>query len=907
MLSIGIVSSGGGLGYYLQTVGSGVDDYYARSEPGRWIGAGAANLGLTGTVDASQVDALATGLDPTTGAPLGVRVGKVAAFDLTFSSPKSVSLLAELGDEPTRRATTEAHARAVEATLEFLEGEGVLVGRRGPGGLHSVGTVGAVAAAFDHRTSRAGDPHLHTHVLVLNRALGSDGRWGGLDGRRIFGWAKTAGYVYQSALRAELSERLGVEWRPPTNGMAEMVGIGDGALSSFSRRRSEIEAALAATGHSSVRAAQLATLSTRPAKPKPLDAEVQRIAWREQAASVGIDADVLYGLLGRSPGSLDLRGWDVRAAAGDMAAPAGLTAHRSSFDRRDVIRDIAQAQNWRPHEVAEATEAVLAWHQFSPTGRESRLAGPLYSTVDLMETERRLVEMAARPGDPYVVAREAAIEAALHSRPTLSAEQEGMVRRLCGPGRMVEVVVGRAGTGKTYALDACRQAWTDSGVAVVGAALAARTAAALQSGTGIPSATVDQLLADLDRPGPHQALPRRGVLVIDEAGLVGTRKLAGLVEAAERAHCRVVLVGDPKQLPEVEAGGLFAVLATDDPVHLTINRRQEQSWERAALDELRHGEVAKAVVVYRDRQRITLTGTAEEARAGLVADWWAAGHDPERHLMVALHQVDVDDLNQRARRLLQDVGELNGPSVESADAKVFAVGDYVMALRNDRRIGVTNGTRATVIAVDQELRELTVETPDGRSMVIPSEYLDAGHVGYGYSLTAHKSQGLTVDRAFVLGSDRMYREAGYVAMSRARDRSDLYQVAPPPSRFEPAELPDPFRDLALQLTRSGAQTPALTDLTLDRRAIRDAALADPGQHLIDRLGPPPPAGPARDAWAAAATATDAYRVRHHVDGPEPLGPRPTSPDLVREWEHAQALVREIDRSQQVDIGRDISL
>jgi hypothetical protein len=752
-----------------------------------------------------------------------------------------------------------------------------------------------------------GDPQLHTHLLVLNRAEGTDGRWGALDGRQIFGWAKTAGYVYQSALRAEFTERLGIEWRPAVNGMAEMAGLTADALAAFSARRSQIEAALATSGYSSARAAQLATLSSRPPKPEPLDPDVQRVAWREQAATVGIDDEVLAGLLGRDRGTVELSSWDLRAAAGDLAAPDGLTAHRSSFDRRDVIRAVAEQQTWRPPEVAEASEAILRWYQFSPTGAESRLAGPLYSTVELMETERRLVEMAARPPEHLVVASRSAVETGLRAHPTLSAEQEDMIRRLCGSGRAVEVVIGRAGTGKTYALDACRQAWTESGIPVVGAALAARTAAALQSGTGIPSTTVDQLLSDLGRSGPYQGLPRRGVLVVDEAGLVGTRKLARLVEAAGRAHCRVVLVGDPKQLPEVEAGGLFAVLATADPVQLTVNRRQEQSWERAALDELRHGDVTKAVVVYRDRQRISLTATAEEARAGLVADWWAAGHDPERHLMVALHHADVDDLNHRARRLMQSAGHLSEPSIETTDGKAFAVGDYVIAARNDRRIGITNGTRGTVTAIDAGAREMTVDTPDGRRIVIPSEYLDAGHVGYGYSLTAHKAQGVTVDRAFVLGSDRLYREAGYVALSRARQRSDLYQVALPPTRFEPAELPDPYRDIAHQLSRSGAQAPALPDLALDRRAIRDAALADPGQHLIERLGPPPPSGPARDAWAAAATAIDTYRQRHDINGPEPLGPRPATPEHLRQWEHAKALAREADRSHQLDIGHDISL
>jgi len=263
MLSVGVVTNGG-VGYYLDTVGSGVDDYYARTEPGRWLGAGTASLGLSGVVDSGQVDALAAGQHPETGGRLGMRAGKVAAFDLTFSSPKSVSLLAELADPDTRTTVSDAHHRAVAAALGFVEDAGVLVGRRDLGGARQVGTVGAIAAEFTHRTSRAGDPQLHSHVLLFNRALAVDGRWGSLYGRRIFAWAKTAGYVYQAALRAELTEHLGVAWRPVVNGMADIDGISDAHLSGFSTRRTQIEAALADTGYTSARAAQVATLATQP-------------------------------------------------------------------------------------------------------------------------------------------------------------------------------------------------------------------------------------------------------------------------------------------------------------------------------------------------------------------------------------------------------------------------------------------------------------------------------------------------------------------------------------------------------------------------------------------------------------------------------------------------------------------
>ena len=908
MLSIGIVAPTG-VDYYMQTVGSGLDDYYARSEPGRWIGAGAELLGLAGEVGPAQVDALVVGAHPGTGLPLGMRIGKVAAFDLTFSAPKSVSLLAGLADPVTRAQVEQAHAGAVAHTVAFIEAEGVLAGRRGSGGCRHIGTTGAVAAEFVHHTSRAGDPQLHTHLLVFNRAQGADGRWGGVDGRRLFGWAKTAGYVYQAALRAELTDRLGVEWRPVLNGAADLIGFSDQQLDAFSTRRIQIEAALDRAGHTSPRAAQVATLATRPARPEPLDPATQRAAWRAHAQHVGIDTSRLEQVCGRVRPESALTPPD-RTLAAALAGPDGLTAHRSAFDRRDVIRAVAEAagSGATPAQLSTAADTILRDTAFAPTGRDSRMAGPFFSTVELMAVEQALLAGAARrAGEMCASCSTREIAEAIASRPGLSDEQQRMVSTLCGPGPVVEVVVGRAGTGKTFALDAARQAWTDSGIPVVGSALAARTAAGLQAATGIPSTTVDQLLADLARPGPDGGLPRRGVLIVDEAGLVGTRKLAVLLDGAERARTKVVLIGDPRQLPEVEAGGAFAALARRDPIELTVNRRQTQPWEREALDQLRHGDVSRAVTVYRDRQRITLTDTADAARRQLVDDWWEARQvkGPDRVVMISLHQADVDDLNARARQLRQADRELTGPTLTTHSGRQFCPGDEVMALRNDRRLGVTNGTRAVILTVLPSSRCLELETTDGRRLTLPAAYLDDGHLTHGYAMTAYKAQGLTTGYAFVLGSDRLYREAGYTALSRATEATHLYHVAPPALRWQPA--PDPHVELTRLLSRSGAQTLASEPAPIDRAAVRDAALADPGDHLLSRIGPPPPSGPARDAWAAAATAIDTYRQRYDHHGPDPLGPSPDDPAARREWDHARTTIDVLDRQRDLALGQHLTL
>lgn len=243
MLNIGKLASGQ-QEYYL-SVAAGVEDYYlGKGEaPGRWLGSASAELGLWAQVDAEDLRAVLSLKDPRTGAPLNR--ARVLGFDLTFRTPKSVSLLYGLGDAGTVTAeVVAAHDAAVSAALSYLEGQACVVRHRIEGRITAVRAEGFVAAGFPHRTSRAGDPTLHTHVLLANASRTPDGRWGALDGARIYHHGKAGGYLYQAVLRAELTRRLGVEWGPVRNGVADVKGIPRSLVEVFSKRRAEIVAHL---------------------------------------------------------------------------------------------------------------------------------------------------------------------------------------------------------------------------------------------------------------------------------------------------------------------------------------------------------------------------------------------------------------------------------------------------------------------------------------------------------------------------------------------------------------------------------------------------------------------------------------------------------------------------------------
>ena len=774
MLSIGKLV-GGAEDYYLRTVASGREEYYtgAGEAPGRWTGAGAEGLGLSGLVGASQLRVLLAGF-----APDGERISfrppgsaRVAGFDLTFSAPKSVSVLWALSDPDTSTAIRQAHDAAVADAFGYLERHATRA-RRGAGGIERIGAEGLVGASFRHRTSRSGDPQLHSHVLVVNAVRAADGRWSAPDARLLYFHARTAGSLYQASLRAGLVASLGVSFGPVEKGSAEIAGVDEALLRAFSSRRRAIEASLERRGLASRRAAEVAALETRPAKASASEPALSPVTlqdrWRAQATELGVEPAALRDVLGQC--RIPHQEVGQLLTTEHVLGPDGLTAQRSTFERRDVVRTVADAM--AEGAAVAAVEAVAD----RLIGRQDVIrlealgfgGGPLHTTAEMLAVEEGLLRDAARRRHQgaAVVAPELT-GAVVSARPWLSEEQAAVVGRLTGSGHGLEALVGKAGSGKTQALEAARAAWEAAGARVSGTALSARAAAELQARTAIPADTVAALLQRLERG--QELLSHGDVLVVDEAAMVGTRTLARLATAAGNAGAKLVLVGDHRQLPEIEVGGAFAGLAGLGALALHANRRQHETWERRALDELRAGDVAAGLEEYRRRGRVHLAGDLASARSAMVRDWLAAP-TREAALMLASRRVDVEELNRLARTELRRRGGL-GPDVLEAGGRAFALGDAVLCLHNDRGLRVRNGTRGMLVAVEADM--LTVRTDDGARR-LPLTYVAEGWLAHGYATTIHKAQGATTDRSFVLAGGSLYREAGYVAMSRARVRTDLY-------------------------------------------------------------------------------------------------------------------------------------
>ncbi len=886
MLSLGKLAPGQ-QEYYIDTVARGAEEYYtgAKEAPGQWVGAAAGRLGLEGEVDAEVLANVLGHVDPTGVYRLTAArsVPTVAGFDVTFCAPKSVSLLFALGRPDVSNEVRNAADSAVSASLSVLEEAACRV-RRGKGGHTVLDGDGFVAAAFRHRTSRAGDPHLHTHVVVANLAHAPvDDRWTALDARPLYSWLSPVGHLYEAHLRWELTHRLGVEWGPVRNGIADVAGIPRTVLREFSTRRREIEAHLDEHGQRGAKAAQVATYATRRTKDAGVDPAGLLPAWRQRAEAFGLDADALAGLLGRTRvmeppvvGSAEaeqLYRW--------LASPDGLTASVSTFGQREVIKAICNAlpSGGRVDQVLDLVDGFLRSEHVLAVRVDDRAAvihrndGAVigahtdehrWTTPEMLQTETRLLTGALqRRATGTGLAAGGALDAAIASRPSLAEEQEQMVRTICSSGDGVEIVEGVAGAGKTFALAAAREAWQASGHRVIGCSLAARAAKQLQDDAGIASSTIDRLLTGLDRH--TTALDDTTVVVVDEAAMVGTRKLARLLTHAETAGAKVVLVGDPCQLPEIEAGGTFRGLHQRlGASHLVDNRRQSEQWERATLTELRAGDLDRALDDYIGHDRVHQAASDDAVRDRLVDQWMNARVGGEDVLMVAARLADVDDLNRRARYTLWDECYLGDDEVVLA-GRPFARCDEVLALRNDYQLGLLNGTRATVEQIDTTRHQMTLATTTGQRLDLPFAYAEAGHLTHGYATTVHKAQGATVDRCFVLVDETMTREHAYTALSRGRHGNELFIVAHD-QRVEERHANevdfDPLDAVRRVIGRSGAKRMAVDEI--EPSGVPLEQLRRERAEIFGRIGE----GPVDPTWEYRQISGALAREKHYRKGAE---------------------------------------
>ncbi len=448
-----------------------------------------------------------------------------------------------------------------------------------------------------------------------------------------------------------------------------------------------------------------------------------------------------------------------------------LTRQHSTFTRRDLAR-LVNRHTADAEQFAVVLAKVEASEELVRLGVDERGRERL-TTRSMLAVEQRMEAAALtlneRQTHPVAADR--------RSAEGLGAEQRGALEHVTRTGDLA-VVVGYAGTGKSTMLGAARQAWEAEGYTVRGAALSGIAAEGLETGAGIRSRTVHSLLYGLEQG--RDALTARDVLVVDEAGMIGSRQMERLLGAAQDASAKVVLVGDPEQLQAIEAGAAFRAIAERVGVaEITTVRRQRQDWQQQATRELATGQTDAALERYAAAGMVSGHAGLDEARAALVAGWDAARReDPQvLQIILAYRRDDVRDLNTRARAVRRAAGELGEDRVLATERgeRAFAEGDRVYFLRNERGLGVKNGTLGTVerITGSGEQAGLVVRLDGaqggGSSRAVSFALAEYADIDHGYAATVHKSQGVTVDRAHVLATELMDRHATYVGLTRHRD------------------------------------------------------------------------------------------------------------------------------------------
>jgi conjugative relaxase-like TrwC/TraI family protein len=762
-----------------------VDYYLDPDEPaGRWWGSGRAALGVHGEVAGDEMRALLESRHPTTDARLGRGFGARSArgFDATFSAPKSVSVLWALTpDRWVRSEVLAAHDAAVDAALGWFEVHGAVT-RRGTNGVDQVDTLGVTAALFRQHTSRTVDPQLHTHAIISAKVQDPTGKWLSLDARFLKRQQHTIGWLYDAALRTELTTRLGVAWVGDGERPVDLEVVPEGLRARFSERSGQVDAKLAdlierwSAEHDGddpdpktiAMLERRAVTASRPGKGDGVDATAMHAEWAAQAEAIGFDLHALTaaGLRATVPPSRP-----VSDEALIVEALSRVQVESSTWLQADLARHlsnlVAPEPGWTASEVLGEVERLahlaigrcvaLGPERDGPCRADGRplseaVTDRLYTTPAVLNEELDLQGWAQRSTTP----------------PDHTLEpQEAAAAAMTGHDPLV-VIVGPAGTGKTTTTARAVQTLRARQRPVVGLAPSGKAADVLATEAGCPADTVAAFLTR-HRSG-SSCWPTGTTVILDEAGMTATDDLAHLVDLVRRNQWRLVAIGDPAQLPAVGRGGVFAHWCdTVAHIELATPRRFRQPWEAEASLLLRAGDPT-AAELYSANRRLRTAHPAVLAHD--VARIYRRHADAGRTVAITTNTAETARaINIAIQRTTST--QPPAPSVQLSDGTTARVGDRIATRRNDPGLRTTHGERVrnrqiwTVTAVADD-GALDVTHPERGEVALPARYV-AEHVELGWAVTGYGNQGDTVAAAIAVLEPGTTRSHAYVAMTRGRD------------------------------------------------------------------------------------------------------------------------------------------
>lgn len=851
MMTVHKVAGIDGPGYADYLAGAGGQDrrgdYYLgrsgqpRENAGTWHGIGAAELGLTGTVRRADLLRVWEGRDPRTGAIVvsrGSTGEHVAGVDVTFSAPKSVSVLWALTDPAARADVEAAHDQATLVALRHIERNVPLVRRRVSDEevVHEQ-AAGIIAARFRHHTSRlteaqhaagtAPDPQLHDHVVIANMAKrAGDGRWVAIDSRELFRVAAEGGAVYRAELAHRL-QQLGYQVRREGR-YFEVEGISSRLREVFSARSEEVGAAVRRFIQEYGRPPTIAerrSLTVLSRQAKGADHAPAFEQWPQRADASGGAQLPQPDTSARQPLDRHAALAQVVADLTDPESPTFLNREHAAIDGRTLRAAVAEAAQGRL--PGTDFDWLLRHVQLAPEVRH--LGGDHWAARAIVEAEQEVIASAQRKATtPQAPPREGVAAAIAAARVPLSAEQQAAVEQLARTN--FGLLTAQAGAGKGEVLRAVAQVRKATGHRVIAVAAAGETAQ--RFGREI-NADVSITVEGFARwvASRRLILTDRDAVFIDEAGLLEDLRWLRLVRAIGSAS--ITATGDAAQLSPIEAGGLWPRLTRTLPTAtLSENFRAREQWMRDAWTDMREGRASEAIAEMEGRHQIVISTRRSDSRETAVAKWdedrragAERGRGIENYLLVTTTtNYDVDQLNALAQERRRVAGELGAESREvtakdhagNDRTESFHVGDRVVTTRKvwlgTHHPRVENGATGTVVALHPEANTIEVELA-GRTVTLYGPQLTALRLNYAQHV--HLAQGRTVDRAYmVTGSWQAGRETSYVAMSRTREATYVFTDYSS-LRMETHDREKALQELASRASESQAKVAALDVMEKD--------------------------------------------------------------------------------------------
>ena len=797
MLSVATVTPAMGGNYYTKAE----ENYYTRDQTAQdyWRGSLCEEAGLTSgqQVQAEQFQLMLNNSGS----------AKCAAYDLTFSAPKSVSVMSETGNSAQHADMLAAHQAAVKATLEQIERREIGARITHGGITEHVHTGKMVCACFEHNISREVDPQLHTHCVIMNRTE-YQGKDYAVDGQPLYHIQKVYGTEYRARLATELQERgYAVEITDVEKGFFELSGFKPETIQHFSKRRQQIEQAMQETGKSGAKAAQEATIETRRAK-EHVNIEELRAVWKQERETLQ----------------------DLPEKMQEITAPSGATRLVAYVEARKAmeLREFAWTKEEMVNKVlsygvttgmtrAEAENLIDYDRQLLSAHLKGKDLGKVYLTTQAkIDREQKIFASIERGkgrglGIQHSKAAHTLQEVCRENNLKLHPQQQRMVFHVAESKDRILGVEGLAGVGKSFSLNVCREVLERNGFEVRGMSASGQAAQELAADAHLEGMTADgaarcgtihRILNEAEKQAGNaikgedysqktswnfdglQKSAKPTVWFMDEASLTDNNTLSYVVEMVERRGDKLVMVGDPSQLQPVGTGAAFTEAIREGRLSsIKLDNIQRQKEERllASVKEAVLGKVDNSLDLISKDTREIKTGKAR--LNAIVKDYLKLSPEEQRKTVVlSAKNADRTALNRQIREGLVKNGQLDKGTVFQVEAdkgkptvaREFAAGDKIVFLQNDLKLGVMNGTKGVIKGIEGE--SFTVDCGEGKLV-----QFDLGRyrwIEHGYCLTTFKSQGMTIKRALINMSskDRLLnsRNAYYVDLSRAKLESKLY-------------------------------------------------------------------------------------------------------------------------------------